>query len=222
MKKIFFTTALMIFGTLCFASGDQTAENAASADGGNIALTNFKGIFSDQMEVTLSWSTMMEKNVDHFEILRSGDGMNFQVIDSTESKMEINTNVYQLQYSYSDIHPLMGTSYYRIKVIFKNGYMNQSPVVQITNSIVEGTKIYPTLVQNNMIFVESDKILRSAKMEFFDFSGHKISETDWDNLNGRQNVQISKSGFLPTGTYVVRLTSNGQNIKSQLVLVQNH
>jgi hypothetical protein len=73
-----------------------------------------------------------------------------------------------------------------------------------------------------MIFIESDKNLRSAKMEFFDLSGNKISETNWNTLSGRQNVQVSKSGVLHTGTYVVRLTANGQNVKNQLVIVQSH
>jgi len=58
-------------------------------------------------------------------------------------------------------------------------------------------------------------------MEFFDLSGNKISETNWSSLNGRQVVQVSKAGKLATGTYVARMTANGQNVKSQLVIVQN-
>jgi hypothetical protein len=59
-------------------------------------------------------------------------------------------------------------------------------------------------------------------LEFFDLSGKKISETYWESLSVRQNVQVSKSGILPTGTYIARLTANGQNIKNQLVIVQTH
>jgi hypothetical protein len=125
--------------------------------------------------------------------------MNFQHIDSVQSKMKITTNDYQLQYNYTDAHPFIGTSYYRVSVIGKNGAINQTPVIQIINSVIEGTRIYPTLVQSNTVFVESDKNLRGAKLEFFDLSGKKISETNWDSLTGRQNVQVSKSGVLPTG-----------------------
>jgi hypothetical protein len=160
--------------------------------------------------------------VDHYEIERSGDGMNFQYIDSVQSKMKITTNEYQLLYYYTDAHPLIGTSYYRVSVIGKNGAIKQTPVIQIINNVIEGTRIYPTLVQNNTVFVESDKNLRGAKLEFFDLSGKKISETNWESLTGRQNVQVSKSGVLPTGTYLARLTANGQNIKNQLFIVQNH
>jgi hypothetical protein len=87
--------------------------------------------------------------------------------------------------------------------------------------MITGTRIYPTVVQSNTLFVESDKNLRDVKMEFFDLSGNKISETNWSSFNGRQSVQVSKAGSLATGTYVARLTTSGQNVKSQLVIVQN-
>jgi len=207
---------------LNMSDSDQITNQSSTALSENIVLTNFQGLFSENQDVELSWTTMMESNVEYFEILRSGDGINFEILDSVASKMKISTSAYQLQYNYTDNHPLTGISYYRIVVIGKNGSINQSPVVQINNAPGEGTRIYPTLVQNNTVFVESDKSLRGAKMEFFDLSGKKISETNWESLNVRQNVQISKSGMLPTGTYIARLTANGQSIKNQLVIVQNH
>jgi hypothetical protein len=237
MKTILAFIALIISTTLSHAASvpvaDQTRNGTKNqlktfikTGGGNevlsLSLTNFAANISDKKEVDLSWTTMMESNVDHYEIQRSGDGMNFQDIDSVQSQMKISTNEYQLKYNYADTHPLTGISYYRVKVVGKNGSHNQSPVVQMNYNLIEGTRIYPTLIQNNMVFVESDKNLRFAKMEFFDLSGKKISETNWESLNGRQNAELSKSGTLPTGTYIARLTSNGQNVKTQLVIVQSH
>ncbi len=225
MKTLFTFIAAIITTASGYAfhisDGDQVTNQTSTTLSENIVLTNFEGLFSNNQSVDLSWTTMMEANVEYFEILRSGDGINFEKLDSVQSKMKISTSAYQLQYNYTDMHPLMGISYYRIQVVGKNGYINQSPVVQINNAPGEGTRIYPTLVQNNMLFIESDKNLREAKLEFFDLSGKKISETNWESLNVRQNVQISKSGILPTGTYVARLTANGQNVKNQLIIVQN-
>jgi hypothetical protein len=237
MKTILVFTALIITTSLSHAASVPVADQITNrtknqlkisikTGGGNevlsLSLTNFTAIISDNKGVDLSWTTMMESNVDHYEIQRSGDGMNFQDIDSVESQMKISTNAYQLKYNYTDTHPVTGISYYRVKVVGKNGSHNQSPVVQMNYNLIEGTRIYPTLIQNNMVFVESDKNLRVAKMEFFDLSGKKISETNWESLYGRQSAEVSKSGMLPTGTYIARLTSNGQNVKTQLVIVQNH
>jgi hypothetical protein len=238
MKTLLLFTALIIT-TDCSQAAGKTATDQNRTNGkkgctgftiagntGNeilsLSFNNFNGVFSENQEVDLSWTTMMEANVDHFEIQRSGDAMNFEVLDSIESEMKISTNVYQLKYSYTDIHPLKGTSYYRVKVVGRNGNTTFSPVILMKNDQFSGTRIYPTLVQSNIIFVESDKNLRSAKIEFFDLSGKKISETDWESLNGRQVVQISKSGMLPTGTYIARLSAAGQDVKTQLVIVQSH
>ncbi|HEX3766754.1 MAG TPA: T9SS type A sorting domain-containing protein [Puia sp.] len=209
MKTIFLSFALMLTGILSYAGGTPA-----------IVFKNFKGVLNYQ-QIDLTWATMMESGIDYFNIQRSGDGMNFYDIDQIDSKMTINTNDFQLNYQYADAHPLPGTSFYRIQVVGKDGSIIQTPVVQIFNNAVTGTRIYPTVVQSNSLYVESDKNLREVKMEFFDLSGNKISETDWSSLNGRQVVYVSKAGSLPTGTYVARLTANGQSIKSQLVIVQN-
>ena len=217
MKTIILIAALILTSICTYACCETTGSTVL-----NVSLVNFNGSFSDDHAVDLTWFTMMEANVDHFEIQRSKDGLNFQDIDSVESKMLITTNDYQLQYKYADFKPLAGKSYYRIKIVGKDGYTVQSPIIMITNNIDDGTKIYPTVVQNNMIYVESVKNLRETTIEFFDLSGKKISETNWENLNGRQNAQVSKNGILPTGTYIARLSSNGQQIKTQLLIVQSH
>jgi hypothetical protein len=209
MKTILLSFALMFTVVLSYAGGTPA-----------VVFKNFKGVVNDR-QIDLSWATMMESGIDYYEIQRSGDGMNFNNIDQIDSKMSISTNDFQLNYQYVDAHPLPGTSFYRIQVVGKDGSIIQTTVVQIINSEITGTRIYPTVVQNNTLYVESDKNLREAKMEFFDLSGNKISETNWSSLNGRQTVHVSKAGNLPTGTYVVRLTTNGQNVKSQLMIVQN-
>lgn len=202
--------------------GTQVSFNISGGTVLPVTLTGFQGELKPDHQLELSWSTMMEKDIDHYEIERSGDGLNFTEIGTIPSKMTITTNAYQLSYNFTDQNPLPGVSYYRIKVVGKDNYTSQTPIVMITNNQIEGTKIYPTLVQNNMVFVETDKILNGAKLEFFDLSGRKLSETNWESLSGRQNCTISRSGHLPAGTYLARLTANGQSIKNQLMIVQNN
>ena len=226
MKKILFLTALILSSSFLLASdGDDNGTNSTTTGSSvlSINLSNFRGSCKDQYVVDLSWATVMERDVDHFDVLRSGDGIHFDKIDTVDSKMTINTSDYQLNYSYTDSHPLSGTTYYKIRVVGKNGGVNQSPVIQINiMKTGEVTKFYPTLIQNNFIYVESGKTLRAAKLEVFDLSGKKISETNWPVLNGKENAQISTSGSVPSGTYVIRLTASGETVKTQLVIVQSH
>jgi hypothetical protein len=136
------------------------------------------------------------------------------------SKTTISTNAYELIYNFTDENPFPGVSFYRIKVVGRDKYINQSPVAQVNNlSQGQGIKIYPTLVQHNTVHVQTDKTLRNARLEFFDLSGKKLSETSWESLSGRQDCTISKSYGLSAGTYLARLTSNGQAVKNQLLIV---
>jgi hypothetical protein len=243
MKTIIFSSALILISALSYA-GRTPARNQITCGTNNlyykngvathanftvsggtilpVTLSGFQGELKPNDQVDLTWNTMMEKNIDHYEMERSGDGLNFTDIGTIPSKMTISTNAYQLSYNFTDQNPLAGASYYRIKVVGKDNNTSQSAIVMITNSQIEGTKIFPTLVQNNMVFVETDKTLNGAKLEFFDLSGRKLSETNWESLSGRQNCTISRSSHLPAGTYLARLTANGQSIKNQLMIVQNN
>jgi len=204
MKTIILSIALITTSTFAFAG----------------ILKNFKGVFTDQ-QVNLSWATMMESGVDYYEIQRSGDGVNFMDVDRIESKMTISTDDFQLNYQYSDTHPLKGTSFYRVKVVNRDGSASQTAVVQINISVVTGTKMYPTVIHSNILYVESDKTLSDVKIEIFNLSGYKVSETNWSTLNGRQTVQLSETGSLPKGMYVAKLMVNGENLQSQMLMVQN-
>jgi len=218
MKKILFIAALLFTMNLTFG---QTTMESGNTWTGNISMNNFKAIVTDAQSIELTWATMMESGVSHFEIQRSGDGINFQDMDSVRSKMDISTSDYQLTYNYTDIHPLSGTTYYRIKVVGVKGNFTLSAIVQV-NHFVPGTRIYPTVIQSNTVFIETDKTLQDVTMELFDINGNKINEMIWQTLYGRQSVQVSKSGNLHSGTYIIRLMSRGQNIKSQMVIMQNN
>jgi hypothetical protein len=201
---------------------NQVSFNISGGSVLPVTLTGFQGELKSNHQVDLTWTTMMENDIDHYEMDRSSDGLNFIQIGTIPSKMTITTSDYQLNYNFTDENPLPGASYYRIKVVGKDNTINLSSIVLITNNQIEGTKIYPTLVQNNTVFVETDKALGQAKLEFFDLSGRKLSETNWESLSGRQTCTVSRSGRLPAGTYLARLTAGGQAVKNQLMIVQNN
>jgi PA14 domain len=196
-----------------------------SMSGGTIlpvTISSFTGAFEENHTVNLEWKTMMEAQIDHYEIERSEDGANFQYLASQNSKQNDSTHDYELAYDYTDTYPLSGTSYYRLRIVGKDGAMNYSAIVHVSNSQPAGIKIYPTVVQNSNLFIESGKTLKNARLEFFDLSGKKLGETDWETLSGRQTVQLSgRMSQLPTGTYLARLTANGQNVMNQLMIFQS-
>ena len=140
-----------------------------------------------------------------------------------DSKMNSTTNVYELEYDFTDASAGPGMSYYRLQIVSRDGYSYYSDVIHISNKQITGIKIYPTVVNNTNIFVETDKPIRNARLEFFDFSGKKIGETRWETLTGRQSLQpAANMKGLATGTYIARLSSQGETLMNQLLIFQTH
>lgn len=171
----------------------------------------------------LEWKTMMEMKVDHYIVQRSDDGIHFQNLGIVHSKMTDSTHDYQLDYTYIDASPLPGTTYYRLQIVDESGNSNFSDIIRAINAQANGLKIYPTVVQNTNLFVETDKPIRNARLEIFDLSGKKLSETSWETLSGRQSLQPANNmSAIATGTYLARLSSQGQTLLNQLLIIQSH
>ena len=185
-------------------------------------IAGFSGQILSNGTVMLDWETMMEANNQYFLVERSGDGVSFQTQAKVATQQTDSTHAYELIYSYNDLSPIPGISYYRLEMVDKYGFSSFTKIVRVQNEDIQGIKIFPTVVENNNIFVQTDKSIRNAKMEVYDLSGKKISETVWQELSGRQNFAlVNNPGRMATGAYVVRLTANGDNLLHQLIILQS-
>ena len=185
-----------------------------------LTLTEFTGQFLPTNSVMLNWNTMVEINTAYFTIQRSSDGISFQDIAQVNSKSSDTSSVYELNYTYTDHAPLSGTSYYRLLITDKDGTTTHSEIVQLTNDRVAGIKIFPTVLQNSSLFVQSDKPIKNAKLEIFDLSGKRITESNWEVLSGNQSVSVMTSSRAAKGAYLARLTSNGAQLINQMIVIQ--
>ncbi|TZF82783.1 DNRLRE domain-containing protein [Pedobacter sp. BS3] len=91
----------------------------------------------------LSWQTLSEINNDHFEVERSPDGQTF--IPLTTIKGAGNSNQL-ISYNYTDLYPLQGTNYYRLKQVDTDGRYTLSGIVSINAGLknaAEALTVYP-------------------------------------------------------------------------------
>ncbi|PWT74498.1 MAG: hypothetical protein C5B59_11040 [Bacteroidetes bacterium] len=195
-----------------------------AGNGQTLTLSQFNAESLANHSTLLEWRTMMEMKVDFYIVQRGSDAIQFQNIGQIDSKMNDSTKVYELEYDYTDRSPLPGTSYYRLQIVDRSGFSKYSDVIMVTNNDqVHGIKIFPTVIQNTNFFVETDKTIKNAKLELFDLSGKKISETSWETLSGRQVLQPGNNKtYLATGTYVAHLSANGQTLVNQILIIQGH
>jgi hypothetical protein len=185
-------------------------------------LTGFTGQYVSSNTVDLKWNTMVEINTACYEIQRSSDGIHFDNIGKVNSLANESTNVYQLNYEYIDATPLGGISFYRLEIVGKDGKTSNSDVITVSGENAGTLKIFPTLMQGTNLFVQSEKEIRNVKLEIYDLSGKKMGESCWETLSGSQLVGCTSRMHMASGTYLARLTSNGQKLMNQLIIVQSH
>jgi len=92
----------------------------------------FFQIESEQKCAELSWITMNEIDSDYFAVERSANGIEWQILKKIESA---GNYFCQQEYSFVDVAPLHGTSYYRLRQVDLNGSFSFSKVMSITKKI---------------------------------------------------------------------------------------
>jgi len=94
-----------------------------------IELISFNAnLFSGLVEV--DWATATETDNDFFEIQRSGDGLNWEVIEVVDGAENSSSLI---SYAIEDRAPLLGLSYYRLKQVDMNGAFSYSDTRVISN-----------------------------------------------------------------------------------------
>jgi hypothetical protein len=126
--------------------------NDASTQGGRFKLVfrsstsvmplSFLGIAASKKDksVEVKWNLAFEQDVQQYVVERSGDGRSFSSIASVSSKGNSNVPV---SYMFTDVQPLTGSSYYRIRAVEKNGTEKLSSIVQVDVKNTSEIMVYP-------------------------------------------------------------------------------
>jgi len=94
-----------------------------------VVLTNFTAMRSASGEVSLRWGTANESESSFFSVERSADGSRFKEIGKVNAAGNSST---AKSYIFTDMHPLDGTSYYRLRLSDKDGKFSYSPVRKLS------------------------------------------------------------------------------------------
>lgn len=161
------------------------------------------------VDAVLQWEMGEAINVDHYEILRSVDGVHFSLINDVA---DVSNNTI---YTYKDRSLLPGTYYYRIRVVEKGGanYLTNIRTIKIADN--NSIKLYPNPVHNGLFTIATSES-KHKKIMIFDSRGmlkysysaaaalYKVDATTW-----------------PKGVYMVSVISDDGKVQTkQLVLIK--
>ena len=107
-----------------------------------IELLSFSGKNSGEYNL-LEWVTKSEINNDYFSVERSVDGENFEVIGKVKGGGNSTTS---LSYNYTDVAPVTGINYYRLKQVDFNGEVHYSEPIAVevmSTNLLQLLSVYP-------------------------------------------------------------------------------
>lgn len=153
--------------------------------------------------VRLFWQTLTESQSRDFAIERSADGRNFSKIGEVAAAGQSDLS---RDYNFTDVQPLSGSSFYRLRMNDLDGTSSVSRVIVVnTENKSSGVKLYPNPIGDNIQFQISGKEGEKVKVEVIDLAG-KLHYTQLCGLReGNQTISLPVIP-LAKGLYQLRVS----------------
>ncbi len=164
--------------------------------------------------VQLYWTTATEENNAGFEVQRSMDGMEWEVLTFVEGN---GTTVEVQNYEWEDNNPKEGLNYYRLKQVDFDGTMDLSDVVFVDMGKREENQISvfpnPIASGNASVMIEVDNY-QEAQLQVFSATGKQVNSESVDLIPGNNRLTVSVDD-LEEGLYFVyvKIGAIGYNAK---------
>jgi Concanavalin A-like lectin/glucanases superfamily/Ig-like domain CHU_C associated len=170
--------------------------------------------------VDLKWVTSTEINNDFFTIERSSDAKNWEEIITTNGAGNSNQ---VLEYFETDLEPLEGVSYYRLKQTNFDGqyeYFSIVPVRFESNNVTGNMSLFPSPVNaGEAVNVEFKGITETELLVVLrDIRGREFYSKMIVNIENGKLVGVPIDLKIPAGVYLITASSENQIYSKKLVI----
>lgn len=174
-----------------------------------ISLMDFSAYLVEENQVKISWTTTGELGNDYFEIQRSTNGRDWEIIQKEPGAGYSNG---YLQYTWLDPFPREGYNYYRLRQVDLNGQDEIFEVVSVKLPIEEElqVKIYPN-PSGQFFSVEADAGELDHILIFNPYGQILNAYIKFSRISDTQILVDMQN--LPTGVYVVKTKISGHMIR---------
>ncbi len=166
-------------------------------------------VTQDDAENLVKWTTELEENIDHFEVERSTDGVNFTTIYKENARNLASASTY----GYTDNTFSAGITYYRLKIVEKDNAVRYSIIIK-TSVLSKDTKITiaPVPVIDNLSITYTTLQRGMATIYIRDAAG-RVLKSMRENVNKGINViYVPNLPGLKAGTYFITV-EQGSDLK---------
>jgi hypothetical protein len=180
-----------------------------------VELLDFTVTCLEDKTVSIDWSTASEQNSDYFQVLKSSDGFDWQILETVQAA---GNSTSLLNYSVLDRELQSTNSYYRLKQFDIDGQNETYEIVAVDckeddsrNELIS----FPNPSENNFyVNFKSKDVKGVGKLTVFDSKGLLIFSKSVQISEG-SNVHAFEDFNVPVGIYFVSLQTD--NYKSNVV-----
>jgi hypothetical protein len=158
---------------------------------------------SRNCNVDISFETLSETGNNYFVIERSPDASDWNTLAILQSRGNSGSAV---TYTYTDLLPLKGKNYYRIKQVDRDNQYTYTKTVFVQNDCnANPFEVYPNPATGHFqVILPGDD--HKASILLYDMAGRPVSRRVTANGNNR-TVNVTD---MPTGNYLLKVISQGK------------
>ena len=166
--------------------------------------------------VKLNWQSNSELNTSHFIIEKGFDGTDFSAFQRVEGSGNSNT---QKNYTATDVKPIYGTNFYRLKMVDLDGKFTYSDIVAIkVNNDSYHVSVFPNPVQNELQIQIPATVKANCVIQLQDISGKIIRQKTVQLNNSLLSTSMNVED-LGKGIYLL-VVQYGDNKETQKIIKQ--
>lgn len=176
-----------------------------------IQLSSFNGTYTDGVS-SLNWATSQEINSDHFELLRSFNGNDYEVAANVRAAGN-NGKAYQ----FKDKVTVPGNVvYYKLKQVDKDGQFSFSNIIKLNVSKGKTSlQLFPNPVINDFTATLTVDKSASATLLIRNVTGQTVYTKTVNLIKGNNSLVVTDAS-LKTGMYYVSIINDEINYSSKL------
>ncbi|WP_448518598.1 T9SS type A sorting domain-containing protein [Rhodoflexus sp.] len=178
-----------------------------------VELVSLKAELTPDNQGLITWATAWEKNAAYYEVQRSANGKDFEPLGQVQAKGNSNGKQH---YQFTDIRPMRGVNYYRLRQVDADGTFTFSPMVDL---VVEHDKrqwleVYPNPTKGSNLKVQllADQP-HSTTLRIYDILGRLVCQQSVQVVKGSNQWTIETVKDFAKGVYLLQVGESQQTVK---------